>query len=56
MWSSRGIDFEEALRKGIEEYNEEKENGNFESGRSKVIDIKKVREEMGITPFSFDYF
>jgi hypothetical protein len=56
MWSSRGIDFEDALRKGIEEFNEEKENGNFESGSSKVIDIRKVREEMGITPFSFDYF
>jgi hypothetical protein len=56
MWSSGRIDFEDALRKGIEEFNDEKARGNFESGKSKVIDIRKIRNERGITPFSFDYF
>jgi len=56
MWSSRGIEFEDALGKGVEEFNDEKANGNFESGKSKVIDIRKIRDERGITPFSFDYF
>jgi len=56
MWSSRRIDFEDALRKGTEEFNDEKAHGNFESGKSKVIDIRKIRDERGITPFSFDHF
>jgi len=56
MWSSRGIEFEDAIGKGVEEFNDEKANGNFESGKSKVIDIRKIRDERGITPFSFDYF
>ncbi len=56
MWSSGKIDFEDALRKGTEEFNDEKARGNFESGKSKVIDIRKIRDEKGITPFSFDYF
>jgi hypothetical protein len=56
MWNSRRIDFEDALRKGTEEFNDEKTHGNFESGKSKVIDIRKIRDERGITPFSFDHF
>jgi len=56
MWSSGRIDFEDALRKGIEEFNDEKARGNFKRGKSKVIDIRKIRDERGITPFSFDHF
>jgi len=44
--------YEQAEETALTEYNEEVTKGDFESGVSKLISIKKMREEMGIMPMS----
>jgi hypothetical protein len=56
IWHSLGIDFEIALRKGVQQVKEEKRKGNFRNRKSKIIDVKKIHGEKGITPFSYDYY